>query len=94
MRWHEGVHHGFGWGGLVFVVLVIALIAVLVWLIVGLSRRPATHAAPPAAPLPGPGAGHGPEDILRERLARGEIDPDDFTARLNALRASAPPPGG
>ncbi|MGE3140503.1 MAG: SHOCT domain-containing protein [Thermoleophilia bacterium] len=31
-----------------------------------------------------------PEEILAERLARGEIDPNEYRARLEVLRSSGP----
>ncbi|MFJ9719273.1 SHOCT domain-containing protein [Streptomyces sp. NPDC101213] len=37
------------------------------------------HTRPPAAPTP--------EGILRERLARGEIDEEEYRRRLSALHA-------
>jgi putative membrane protein len=48
-----------------------------------------TYVAPPTRStrpfLTGPRA----EEILAERLARGEIDPEEFATRLDALRSSA-----
>lgn len=83
-------HDGFGWGGpamLICFVVFVAAAAVLVWL---LTRRqtpamagPATPVAP-VAPVPSPLANA--EAILAERLARGEISPDDYRAAAAALR--------
>lgn len=42
-------------------------------------NRPHEHTHTPAAPSA--------EDILRERLARGEIDEDEYRRRLSALHA-------
>jgi Predicted membrane protein len=92
MRWHDGFHHGVGWGGLILLVMMVVLLAGVIWLLIvaarggiGGARGGSSRAVPgPVAPSP--------EDILRERLARGEIDPDDYAKRLNALRSSAPPP--
>ncbi len=64
---------------------VAALVALIVWL--SRSRHPATHAAaaapgaPPAAPV------LDARRILDERLARGEIDADDYRARREALES-------
>lgn len=58
------------WGGL------IALAVVFI-------RRP-HHPAPPE-PGPAVDAKQTPQEILAERLARGEIDPDDYQQRLDAL---------
>jgi len=77
--------HG-GWGGGVLALLLLALLlaAVVVgavWLAIGLTR---------VAPRHGPGAPGSPEQILAERLARGEIDPDEYRVRLAALREHRP----
>ena len=71
MNWMEGWPMGFMWfGPLIFLLL----IAALVW---ALARGM------------GPGASMSrqtPEDILKERYARGEIDQDDYKRRLSDLR--------
>jgi putative membrane protein len=73
-NWDSGAWLGMGIGMLVWLVLAVAI----VWLIVrGLTvlegRRPdgSNWAAP--------------DDILRERLARGEIDAEEFERRLTLL---------
>lgn len=70
---------GFGMGASGFwVLLLIVGPAVLVWGLVEARRRPS--------------AGNDgwerqrPEDILRERLARGEISEEDYRQRLRVLR--------
>jgi hypothetical protein len=79
--------------GLLCLVALGAAIGWIVWLII--RRKPTTppvavpYAAAPVAP-PSPTAGA--EAILAERLARGEIDPDEYRARLEALRGAAAPP--
>jgi putative membrane protein len=85
------------WMGLVFMSLLVALvIAGIVALIVWISRtRHPAHslAAAPAPPVPvGPAATSAPTPgdarrILDERLARGEIEPDDYRARREALES-------
>ena len=88
-----GRMHGNGFHpilGLLCMVLVGAAIGLGVWLVV--RRRPAPVApvapvaAAPAAPSPTAAA----EAILAERLARGEIAPDDYRTHLAALRGEAP----
>ncbi|MFM8267376.1 MAG: hypothetical protein ACKOA2_05100 [Ilumatobacteraceae bacterium] len=70
---------------------VIALWAVVVWLIVGAVRRPGGGAPVESGPAaPASPARPTPEQILAERLARGEIDPDDYRLRLETLRALPP----
>lgn len=91
---------GFGGFGLLpligFVVLAAIVVAVVVWAIA--HKRPATDAAvgaaaSPATPAP---AGDAALAIARERLARGEIDPDQFVAIIAALggQSATPAPQG
>lgn len=76
-RWD---HHGWGdggwmwlWGTLMMAAWV-ALIAAVVWAI---TRRPEQRAAQPTDRA---------REILAERYARGEISPDEYHERLDALR--------
>jgi putative membrane protein len=64
---------------LVIMILLIALAAVAVWFFVTNARR---HAAGASSPSTRPSA----TDLLDERLARGEISPDEYRERLAALR--------
>lgn len=83
-------HDGFGWVfPVVCLVIFVAAAAVLVWLLMRNRTTAAaagapTAAAPVAPPAPNPLAGA--EAILAERLARGEISPDDYRAAAAALR--------
>jgi putative membrane protein len=84
-RMHGNDFHPFL--GLLCMMLVGAAIGLGVWLVV--RRRPAPvapAAVAPAAPSPTAAA----EAILAERLARGEIAPDDYRTHLAALRGEAP----
>jgi putative membrane protein len=77
MFWYDHDVSGWGWfamsvGMLLFWALIITVAVVLFRAL----DRP--HERTPAKPSP--------EDILRERLARGEIDEDDYRRLLNALR--------
>jgi uncharacterized membrane protein len=48
----------------------------------------------PDTPLTGPAARRETaEEVLRRRLAEGAIAPDEYRARLAALRDEAGPPG-
>ena len=95
------MHHGDwndGWGGgswwwIPMVIMMIAFWGGLIWLAIALFRRtshPAVVApsgappamAPPATP---PAPRPTPQEILAERLARGEIEPDDYQRRIEAL---------
>jgi putative membrane protein len=69
------------------------LIAVGVLLVVLWRGR---HTAAPLATQPTPPAPASPtfnaQAILADRLARGEISPDDYRAAITVLRESPPPP--
>jgi len=82
MWWSDHMH---GWSWFWMIPMTFAFWAVLAWAVVALVRG---GRASPAAP---PAAGRNPEDILAERLARGEIDPNDYSERLEALRQKRPP---
>jgi putative membrane protein len=91
--WND--HMGYGRG--IFMVLICAaLIGLVVWLVLSTSRR--HHPAPvhPQMPLsssnPTTTAPPSAQQILDERLARGEIEVDDYRARLEALRTASNPP--
>lgn len=77
-RWRMHEQSGAGWF-MVFLMLVIAVAVVVA--VVLLLRATATGArpAPPASRTPDPAA------ILQERFARGEIDEQDYRARMRAL---------
>ena len=83
---------GFHWGVALFGIILIVLIAIAVVLAVSeFSRhRRAPHPMAPtggvvAGPR-GPVGASGPELILRERLARGEINEDEFRRTIAVLR--------
>jgi putative membrane protein len=80
-------NHGWGWGdwfGMSLMMLVFW--GLVIWLIVWLVRSSSSNQeTTPAAARP--------EDILRERFARGEIDETEYHDRLRVLRGgSAAPP--
>lgn len=78
MPWH-GYGYGYGWGWhlagmfIFWIVLVIVIILLVRWF-----------------GAPGRGAGvpphESPEEILKKRYARGEIDKEEFDRRLTDLR--------
>lgn len=77
MGWNVdgGAWLGMGFGMLVWLVLAV----MVVWLIVrGLIELERTRT--------GGDVGSRPDEILRERFARGEIDPDEFERRLALLQ--------
>ncbi|MGD1218389.1 SHOCT domain-containing protein [Streptomyces krungchingensis] len=76
--WYD--HGGWGWFAMsAGMVLFWALIIAVAVLLFRALDRPRGHTGTPATPPA--------EDILRERLARGEIDEDEYRRRLDALRA-------
>lgn len=80
-------HHGWGSGSWVWMTIMMVIFwGGLAWFAVSLIRR-GTHAPqhsavgppPPPPPLT-------PHAILAERLARGDIEPDDYHRRLDSLQ--------
>jgi putative membrane protein len=74
---HDGWMFGMGW--LWFILLIVIVVAVLV------AMRAGTRGGPRSESSHGDGAKNA-EDILRDRLARGEIDEEEYRNRMNALR--------
>ena len=82
MNYWDNGHMDDGWGivmmfGMLSIWVLIAL--AIVWIV----RTTQKSVAPP----PGPDSIGTAEQILADRLARGEIDPEEYRARLNALSA-------
>ena len=83
----EGRFDGHPWlAALCMAVLIGGLVFLLVWAF-GRGRHP--QQAAPAGPAVLPPT-HNAESILAERLARGEISPDDYRTSLAALRGEQP----
>jgi putative membrane protein len=83
MMYWENEHMGAGWG-FVMMLGMLAFWALVVVAVVWVARstRPPTSPPPPGPPPPVAGA----EQILAERLARGEIDPEEYQRRLSVLK--------
>lgn len=97
--WDRGMHHdGWDWHWIPMLVVMLAVVGLIIWLIASVVRRP--MGPPPGFPPPHQpgshqGASHaGPrlsaEEILAERLARGEIEVEDYHRRLEALKQTKP----
>ncbi|MFG3496969.1 SHOCT domain-containing protein [Streptomyces sp. NPDC047928] len=86
MVWYDHGMNGWGWfamsAGMVLFWALIVMAAVLLFR--ALNRSP--HEQTPSADRSRP-AGPTPEEILGDRLARGEIDEEEYRRRLSALRA-------
>jgi putative membrane protein len=83
--YYGGSGHMSGWGWVVTVFMMIALLmilAVFVWAVVS---RWSPQSSQPQQP-----SQRSAREILDERLARGEIEPDDYHARLDALAGKKP----
>ena len=77
-----------GWGWLLMTLGMLGFWALVAVLALALLRRPGQ---PNQEPRPGQQPRPGPEEILAERLARGEIDADEYRQRL---QTSGRPPAG
>ena len=78
-----------GWGGGTWWLMAIMMIVFwggLIWVAVTLVRQ-SNRTSHPHAPGPSvaPPPRQTPQEVLAERLARGEIEPDDYRQRLDAL---------
>lgn len=74
--------------GLLCMVALGAAIGLGVWLVI--RRRPVAAPVAGAVAAPSPSPTLAAEAILAERLARGEIAPDDYRTHLAALRGESP----
>ncbi|MFE5586051.1 SHOCT domain-containing protein [Kitasatospora sp. NPDC056531] len=84
-----------GWGiGLMTVAMVVfwALVAYAVVILVQQPGQTTRHSLAASTPTAAPGERPTPEQLLAERLARGEIDPDEYHTRLDALHGGGAPP--
>ena len=74
--WDRGDHmDGWGWGwGVLMMVLVVALIGFVVWAVMRATQRTGGHPHDRA------------REILAERLARGEITPEEYQERVQHLK--------
>jgi putative membrane protein len=67
------------WWMLPMMLFMVLLGAAAIWAAVAVARSTGSGAS-----------SRRPEDIVHERFARGEIDPDEYAARLDALRHGIP----
>jgi len=94
MFWYGPGMGGWGYGLAAFGSLLFwaAVVVAIVLLIRHYSRpgsAPGRFSAPGSVPGPGWHGPGGPEHLLAERFARGEIDADEYRERLRVLREAA-----
>ncbi|WUQ55557.1 SHOCT domain-containing protein [Streptomyces virginiae] len=83
MFWYDHDVSGWGWFAMTAsMILFWALIITAAVLLFKALNRPHEHTHAPTAPTP--------EQILGQRLARGEVDEDEYRRSLAALRTSPP----
>jgi putative membrane protein len=108
-HFHQGIGTG-GWILWILLTIAFwaLVITAIIWLVRAIRGRPATGPGPErvhwAGPAGGPGrfpnARYGPfaaasaEQILAERFAHGQIDENEYRARLAVLRSTAGDPYG
>ncbi|MFD8887452.1 SHOCT domain-containing protein [Streptomyces erythrochromogenes] len=85
MFWYDHDISGWGWFAMsASMILFWTLIITVAVLLFRALARPQEHTHEPATPPP--------EQILAARLARGEIDEEDYRRRLGTLRQAGPDP--
>jgi putative membrane protein len=78
---HGDMNNGGYWWAWLLGLVVLALIVVLVvWIVTRITSTNRPEQSPPEPPR------RGAEEILAERLARGDIDEDEYRRRRDALR--------
>lgn len=75
--WHGGWGRGGGW--LLMTLMMVIFWGFVIWIVLNVVRRRPDGFAEP---------NRTPKDILDERLARGEIDEEEYRLRLHAIRPS------
>jgi putative membrane protein len=76
MHWGDMGAWGWGWGWLFPAVGMLVFLGLLAAVLVALLRQPGER----------PSSSYGPERILAERFARGEIDQEEYERRREVLR--------
>ena len=77
-----------GWGWLLMTLGLLGFWTLVAVIAVALLRRPGQ---PHQQPQPDQQPRLNPEEVLAERLARGELDPDEYRQRLQTLQETTNP---
>lgn len=90
-NWNDGMGGGYGWWILMTITMVVFW-GGLVWFAVTLIRRPSNSSHTTGSGMVAPSPTNNvtrktAQEILDTRLARGEIELDDYRQRLEALRS-------
>ena len=86
MHWDNGWHDGMGGlGWLVMVLVMVPFWVGVVWVVTNAVRNGGLNRD--SVPSTPPVLATGPEDVLHDRFARGEIDVEEYHHRLDAIRA-------
>lgn len=89
----DGASFGFGGFGLAaFVGIMLLAIIVIVLIAWAVARKPSSTSASSTTAPAVPTAGDPALSIARDRLARGDIEPEQYTAIVNALNGTTSPP--
>jgi putative membrane protein len=83
--WYGGNAGAWYWWGWLGLALMIIFWMLVIWGIVMVVRYLSSTRTAETSRREGPMS---PEDILRERLARGEIDADEYQTRLKLLQST------
>ncbi|AUM19321.1 SHOCT domain-containing protein [Rhodococcus ruber] len=84
MFWYD--HNVSGWGYVLMIIGMVGFWALVIFAVVALVRSLGSN----SGPIP-PTAEPTAEQVLGLRLARGEIDADEYRQRLEALHRTLPP---
>ncbi len=74
-----------GWWWMTMAIFMVAFWGVVVWLVVTVLRRVTATGGQPSALAAPTSSRPSAMDVLAERLARGEIDPEEYRRRRDAL---------
>ncbi len=80
-NWNNNYNRGFEGGHVLVMLTMLAFWGFVIWGIVSLYRRNASHVST-AVP-----SAQSAQNILNERLAKGEISEDEFKSRSEVLKA-------